>query len=110
MKKIIIFLYYINRILANNEFLYQMNEVIPSCKGSVKVKSDVNFCDSVTWVAAKVYNSSSFSVYNDNEPLSVDEQDNFAKSLYNSIIPESSTPTSCHRAAKRFACALVFPE
>lgn len=75
------------------------------------VDEQANFCVMVTWLAAQMYTPSNYSLYYPESPVSLDEQDEYARNLYQSLRKDiKSNRPSCKNALKRLACAQVFPE
>ena len=78
-----------------------------SCYGSDDMKED--FCDMITWNAARAYPSSDYSNYSPGVPLTWDEQDDLAEERYRSMT-SGRTSSMCKSAVKRLVCAESFPE
>jgi hypothetical protein len=75
------------------------------------VNDQANFCTMVSWLSAQMYTPSNYSLYYPQSPISVHEQDLYAKDLYHSLRAQfRSDRPSCKNSLKRLACAQVFPE
>jgi hypothetical protein len=75
------------------------------------VDDQANFCTMVSWLSAQMYRPSNYSLYYPQSPISIHEQDEYAKQLYHSLRAQfKSDRPACKNSLKRLACAQVFPE
>lgn len=73
------------------------------------VPKGMNFCFMIDWRTARGYDKLNYNVYEPNNELQAQEQDDYARYLYNSYNP-SSESGECRSALRRALCATVFPE
>jgi hypothetical protein len=98
--------------LGHRSFVSAIEDRELSCSSVYDdVDDQADFCIMVTWLAAQMYVPSNYSLYYPQSPVSLDEQDIYAKDLYHSLRDSvKSNRPSCKNALKRLACAQVFPE
>lgn len=92
--------------------LVAMFNVTHSCMGSSESGSS-SFCHSVSWQKARMFiyvPHEELPPYYTSSPLTDDEQDEFAKTLYSTIIGNRSISKQCSSVLKDFTCFTVFPE
>lgn len=74
-----------------------------------KLPHHLDFCNMVDWAVARAFPTERFSVYEPMGEISVKEQDDYAKYMYNRHSLRNQ-PSICQSAMKRFYCSQVFPE
>jgi hypothetical protein len=84
----------------------------PSCSGARKIREDnVTFCSMVDWLAGRLYNTSTFTVYSPGTPLDAQQQTRAAEALAAELLASTGADTHspCGSAVQRLACVTAFP-
>jgi hypothetical protein len=89
----------------------------------IKFTANSQFCNFVTWPAARLYDQSTFTYYDAGTPLSYQDHFDYAISLYVSYLRTivgmneevakemiAGESSSCTEATQRLACTSAFPE
>eukprot|EP01041_Mallomonas_annulata_P011557 gene11557-24170_t len=105
-------LLWISYDFGTSNILFSSNYVF-SCQNSRSGLSVQNqFCNMVSWSTARAYPKGNYSIYHPGIPLTLSQQDDCARKLFNDSYPSNFKYTKgmCNDAAKRFYCTVMFPE
>ena len=90
---------------------YNNNTVKASCMNARVVDNSQKFCGFVTWTSAHLYQNYNFSVYTGGVSYTDNEQNDYARSLYNSYLDYyPKLKSDCAAALQRLACMNAFPQ